>query len=670
LRPTAEPLREAKDKKMSFFKKWIVGAGRDPFDPKVRHSVALIAFMAWIGIGADGLSSSVYGPGEAYHALGIYHALSPLLALASAFTVIIISLGYNQVIELFPSGGGGYRVASTLLGPRAGLVSGTSLLIDYVLTISISIAACTDAIWSLGGGAYSQFQLPVGIVLIGLLTVLNIRGARESIMVLAPIFFGFIITHTIAIIYGLVAHQSALHDMVPQTVQAWTTLKTDVGMWAAIAIVMKAYSLSAGTYTGIEAVSNNVHILAEPRVRTGKMTMMYMAVSLALAAAGITLLYCLWAPTTIPEGSTLNAETFRALFLDMFNGNTAAAGIALAIIMVLQALLLIIAANAGFLGGPAVLASMAADRWAPHAFSQLSTRLVTQNGIITMGAAAAGVLWITHGDVSLLVILYSVNVFITFTLSLLGLVKYWIQQRGAIVWRKFFVAALACTLTASILLLMVIEKFTEGAWATILVTGALTLLFMMIRRHYDKVAANMAHSDALLRQGITSAIGDDDTLPEKPNARDRVAVILVGRSLGAGIHELLTVNRLFPSVFQGFVFASIGEVDTESFKAEESLHTLKDDVRDTLNILTRYCQSRGLKAEARMGYGVDAVEQLTVLCQNVRNDYPNAVFFSTKLVFEKDTLMLRLLHNQTAIALQRRLHLLGIPMMVLPMKPT
>ncbi len=652
-----------------FFKKWVVGAGRDPFDPKVRHNVALIAFMAWIGIGADGLSSSVYGPAEAYAALGAYHALSPLLAVASAFTVVIISLGYNQVIELFPSGGGGYKVATTLLGPYAGLLSGTSLLIDYVLTISISVAACTDAIWSLGGGAYSGLQMPANLGIVALLTILNIRGARESIMVLAPIFFGFIITHTIAILYGLFAHKSALTAMVPDTIDAWHTLKNGTGMWAGAALLLKAYSLSAGTYTGIEAVSNNVQILAEPRVRTGKMTMMYMAVSLALAAAGITLLYCLWAPTHIPAGSTLNAETFKALFASMFAGSPAMAAMALGVIMLLQALLLIIAANAGFLGGPAVLASMAADRWTPHAFSQLSTRLVTQNGVLTMGVAAAIVLWLTHGNVSLLVVLYSVNVFITFTLSLMGLVKHWLQLKGSLQWRKLCTAALACLLTGSILVLMVLEKFTEGAWATILVTGALTLFFMSIRRHYNKVSANMAHSDALLRQGIASAIGDDDTPPEKPSARDRVAVILVGRSLGAGIHELLTVNRLFPNVFQGFVFASIGEVDTESFKAEENLHTLKDDVCETLHILTRYCQSRRLKAEARMGYGVDPVEQLTELCQDIRTDYPHAVFFSTKLVFEKDTLMLRLLHNQTAIALQRRLHLLGIPMMVLPMKP-
>ncbi len=647
-------------------KKIILGAKLDPFDPKTRHSLALVAFLAWIGIGADGLSSSVYGPEESFNALGGASALSPFLAAATALTVMIISLGYNQVIELFPSGGGGYKVASSLLGKNAGLVSGSALLIDYILTITISVAACVDAIWSLFGGEYESIKIFLQTGLIIFLLVLNIRGAREPILILAPIFIGFLVTHLALIVYGVAAHAEGLPDLIPNAVKAYNGLEIELGAFGALALILKAYSLSAGTYTGIEAVSNNVHILAEPRVKTGKLTMLYMAISLAVAAAGVTILYQLWAPDGNAEGMTLNATVFQRILQEIFGEN---ATIWLAVVLLLEGLLLLIAANAGFLGGPAVLANMAADRWAPHAFSQLSNRLVTQNGIVVMGILAMIVLWATNGDVSLLVVLYSVNVFITFTLSLLGLVKFWVTNPGYLPgWkRRFALALIGFILCASILVVMIIEKFEEGAWATIIATGAVVVMFAMIRKHYESVSKKLAESDLILAESV-SARASKKVTPILPEPKDRVGVILVGRSLGAGIHELLTVTRLYPGVFESFVFVSVGEVDTESFKAEEAMDKLRTEVRANLSMLVKYCHSRNLGADYVEGYGVDPVEKLAEACEQLKKKYENAIFFSTRLVFDNDSVILRMLHNQTSIALQNRLHLKGLPMMVLPMR--
>src|SRR6266550_414132 len=130
------------------FGRWMIGDAKNPLDANIFHQLSLVAFLAWVGLGADGLSSSAYGPEEAFRALGTHHHLALYLALATAFTVFIISISYIQIIELFPSGGGGYVVASKLLGARAGLVSGSALVIDYILTVSISIAAAADAIYS------------------------------------------------------------------------------------------------------------------------------------------------------------------------------------------------------------------------------------------------------------------------------------------------------------------------------------------------------------------------------------------------------------------------------------------------------------------------------------------------------------------------------------------
>ena len=258
----------------------ILGPPRDPMSPQTRKHIALAAFLAWIGIGADGLSSSAYGPAEAYMALGTHSPLALYLAIATAFTVFVISLAYNQVIELFPNGGGGYKVATRLVGPYAGLVAGSALIVDYVLTIAISVASGVDALFSLLPAVHQIIKLEVAIAIVVVLIYLNLRGMRESIRILAPIFIGFVVTHFALIAYGIANHGSELAPELAGTFRATTDLAGQAGWFFVLAVFLKAYSLGGGTYTGIEAVSNNVNMLKEPRVRTGKWTMFLMALSL------------------------------------------------------------------------------------------------------------------------------------------------------------------------------------------------------------------------------------------------------------------------------------------------------------------------------------------------------------------------------------------------------
>ena len=182
--------------------RYLLGAPRNPFSPATRRHIALIAFFAWIGVGADGLSSSCYGPEEAFLALGQHTHLSLYLAIATALTVFIISVSYNQVIELFPTGGGGYRVSTQLIGPYAGLVAGAALIVDYILTITISIASAVDALFSLLPLTFQAYKLISEVLLIILLMILNLRGMKESIKILMPIFLGFVISHLLLIMYG------------------------------------------------------------------------------------------------------------------------------------------------------------------------------------------------------------------------------------------------------------------------------------------------------------------------------------------------------------------------------------------------------------------------------------------------------------------------------------
>src|SRR5262245_3877895 len=220
----------------------LFGRPLDPLDAKTRRHIALAAFFAWVGLGADGISSSCYGPEEAFRALGENTHLGLYLALATAATVFVIALAYNQVIELFPTGGGGYRVATRLIGPYAGLTSGAALILDYVLTISISIASGVDAFFSLLPLDWQPYKLATEVALIVVLVLLNLRGMKEVIAVLLPIFLGFVLTHAYLIVYGILAQATVLQTLVPEVGQLTSNLTTQLG-WTGVAALLDRKSV-------------------------------------------------------------------------------------------------------------------------------------------------------------------------------------------------------------------------------------------------------------------------------------------------------------------------------------------------------------------------------------------------------------------------------------------
>jgi amino acid transporter len=653
--------------KSSSWRERLLGKARDPLSADTKHSLALAAFLAWVGLGADGLSSSSYGPEEAFNALGTHTHLALFLAIATAVTVFIVALAYNQVIELFPTGGGGYRVSTALLGPRAGLVAGSALIVDYVLTIAISVASGADAVFSMLPVGWLPYKLWTGCAMVLLLLWLNLRGAKESIRFLLPIFLGFVATHFILIVWGIFAHAQGLPALFPDTIREVQTLSAETGWVFVIALFLKAYSLGGGTYTGIEAVSNNVERLAEPVVKTGKATMMMMAASLAFTAAGIILLYLLWDATPV-EGKTLNAVVFGSVLTEMgFTGHWFTIGLTLT--LATEAGLLFVAANTGFLGGPSVLANMAADSWVPHRFRYLSNRLVTENGILLMGISALFIVLLTGGDVSLLVVLYSINVFLTFTLSLAGLTRYWIRNRKSPLhkphWkRRVALSLLGLFITSSILVVTVVEKFFEGGWATLLITGVLIFACLGVNSHYRDTRRRIAEVDDIFAD--QSFGSESNPPPLEPMAP--TAVFVVGSSRGGGLHALLWVQRMFPDHFKNFVFVNARTVDAQVYGGEEALQTLKMQATTSLKYFERFCNSYGMAATSKLGFGTDAIDVLEKLAAEVQEEFPNAIFFVSKLVFKRENFVTKLLHNQAVTSLQQRLHLNGQQMMVLPMR--
>ena len=648
-------------------KELILGKPKDPLDPKVFHQISLVAFLAWVGLGADGLSSSAYGPEEAYLALGQYFYLALPLALLMAVTVFVISASYSQIIELFPTGGGGYLVATKLLGPKAGLISGAALVVDYMLTITISIASSADALFSFLPIAFQPLKIFTEVLLIFGLIFLNLRGVRESVLILLPIFLLFIAMHFVGILLGILPHLGTMPTLVANSIDEVARDTQSLGLLATLAILFHAYSLGGGTYTGIEAVSNGLQILREPRVETGKKTMLYMATSLAFTASGILLCYLLNQVKHEP-GRTLNASLFSSVFAGFFGGDTTLTTSLVVVILITEAALLIVAAQAGFLDGPRVLSNMALDSWVPHRLSHLSDQLVTRNGVWFMGLASLAFLIYTHAEVKLLVVMYSINVFLTFTLSQLGMCRHWFElRRSERAWvRKLLVNGLGLSLTGLILCVTIATKFTEGGWITLAVTLAFVLVCQAVRMHYDRVQnALKSLDDSLLN------------IPFQPNLREPVpaknpgaptAALIVRDFDGISVHTLLNVQRLFPNYFKNIVFISVGVIDTGQFKGHSEIESLKRKTEENLKSFVEYANCLGWYAESRYALGVDVIAELERLCEAVAKEFPRTVFFSGNLVFDEENVLTRLLHNHTPFTLQQRLQFAGHDMMILPIR--
>jgi hypothetical protein len=645
----------------------LLGKPRDVKDPNVFHRVSLIAFLAWVGLGADGLSSSAYGPDEAFRALGTHRSLAIVLVAMTAITIAVISFAYSNLIEHFPGGGGGYLVATKLLGRRAGVVSGCALLVDYVLTISVSVASACDQIWNFLPPNVAHYKLVAEIGVLGFLIVLNLRGVKESVTILAPIFLVFIGTHAFAILYTFAIHLENLPGVFAGAARDFHASKATLGFWPLAFILLKAYSMGGGTYTGIEAVSNGVTMLREPRVKTGKKTMFLMAVSLAFTAGGILFGYLLVGARTQP-GKTMNFVLFDALFGRWKIGEFAFGTAFVLTLLLAEAALLFVAAQTGFLDGPRVLGNMAVDSWVPHRFSQLSDRLVTQNGVFLMGLAAVAALVYTRGDITMLVVMYSINVFLTFSLTELGMSRHWIVERHRVARWKGLLAihGTGLVLCLTILCLTLYEKFAEGGWMTALVTSATIVVCFLIRRHYQSVSDDLKRlDDILVPVAPVPVAGDsiaalDHKLP--------TAILTVDRFSGYGLHQILSIHALFPNYYKNFIFVSVSVVDSGNFKGSEEVGRLEEDTRENLEKYVAWCVAKGWHASYRTAVATEAVEEVVKICRELREEFPRSVVFSGKLVFKKEEWYHRLLHNETAMAIQRRLQFEGVQAIVLPVR--
>jgi hypothetical protein len=406
-----------------------------------------------------------------------------------------------------------------------------------------------------------------------------------------------------------------------------------------------------------------VGILREPRTATARRTMLYMMVSLAVVVFGVMFLYILYGVRP-QAGKTLNAVLFGQIF-----GPSHLGGTLLFLTLFSEAAILFVAAQTGFLDGPRVIAGMALDRWLPERFTLLSDRLVIKNGILLMGGAALAVFLLSHGSVRFLIVLYSINVFITFILSQLGMVRHWWSvRRTEPRWtRKMAVNGCGLLLSLAILLSVVVIKFHEGGWITLLLTAGLICLVAVIRKQYGIISRllhqlnDWAHVDIALhvKESDREAVFDP---------KGKTAILLVNGFNGLGLHTLCNVFKMFKGVFKNFVFVQVGIIDVGAFRSVEEIARVKERIESEVKRYVELMRRKGYYAEGIHLAGIDAVSEVVQAAPRIISRFPEAVFFGGQLVFAEGMLLCKWLHNDTVFSLQRKFYHQGIPLMLVPVR--
>ena len=429
--------------------------------------------------------------------------------------------------------------------------------------------------------------------------------------------------------------------------------------------------MGAGTFTGIEAVSNGMPILREPKVITARKTMILMAISLSFLVLGLMVAYSLY-NVQISSHKTLNAVLFDSITSNW--GKYWANGFIL-VILISEAALLFVAAQTGFIDGPRIMANMAIDHWFPKKFAALSDRLVTMNGVLLMGVASIILMVISKGSVALLVVLYSINVFITFSISQLGMVKHWWIERGKLQhWkRKLTINGIGLILTSFILISVTIIKFTQGGWITLVITGLFILLAVNIKKHYFKTTTRLQKLRLKAYADLKTAL---DNLPCEEQVSKHVdfdpnqktAIILVSGFGGTGLYTFLRINESFHGMFKNFIFIRIGILNSKIYKGSEELEHFKRTVKDDGQKYVKIANQFGFYGKSMWTIGTDPVNEVYGIVKKLTPKLSNPTFFGGQLVFSKAFYLSQLLHNHTIFSIQKRFFKFGIPIVIFPIK--
>ncbi len=540
------------------------------------HETLLPKRVALPVFASDALSSVAYAPDEILLTLGLAGGALALtsswkVALAVVVVMVVVILSYRQNVHAYPSGGGDYEVASVNLGPKAGLTVGSALLVDYVLTVAVSVSAGVQNAASAFGFVRGH-EATIGVAIIVALTAMNLRGVRESGVAFAVPTYLFMVT---VLGMALIGFYRQVTGDLPLAESASLVLAPEpsyetIGGIALFFLLLRAFSSGCAALTGVEAISNGVPAFRKPKSRNAATTLLLMgALSVTMllsmvALARWTNIHYAEDPATqllrdgVPVGDsyvqdTVMGQVSKAVFSGFHPG--------VVLVSVVTGLILVLAANTAFNGFPVLGSILARDGFLPRQLHTRGDRLAYSNGIIILGAAAAALVLVYDAEVTRLIQLYIVGVFVSFTLSQIGMVRHWNRllrlerssaARGRML-RSRAINAVGATMSGTVLLVVLVTKFTHGAGYAIAAMAVLYVLMMRIRRHYDRVRDELAVREEDTKQQL---------LPSRVHA-----IVLVSKIHKPTLRALAYARATRPSILEALT-VDVDHDDTRALQAE------------------------------------------------------------------------------------------------------
>lgn len=452
----------------------------NPLRSEMASHEKLPKWKALAVLSSDPLSSVAYATEEILIPLLLFSVLalawSVPVAAAIVLLLVIVTLSYRQTIAAYPSGGGAYTVATENLGQNAGLVAGASLMIDYTLTVAVSVSAGVQNIAS-AFPWFADHKEGLATAIIFLIMVLNLRGVKESASIFAYPAYFFVFSILTLIFVGLwkaYTGQAPIESPVPIIHDFYPELP--------LLLLLRAFSSGCAALTGIEAISTGVNVFREPRAQNARITLAWMAFLMGVLFLGMTIVMHVYGVLPRP-GETAVSMLARGVF-----GNS----VFYYMVQAATVLILFLAANTAYNGFPSVCSVLARDRYLPRQLASMGDRLVFSNGIMGLSLGAVILVFLFKADTHLLIPLYAVGVFLSFTLSQAGMVRHHLRKKQ-VGWKKgLAINALGGITTAVVLSVILITKFTHGAWMVAILIPALVLLFKNVNKHYRWVASQLA----------------------------------------------------------------------------------------------------------------------------------------------------------------------------------
>jgi amino acid transporter len=484
---------------------------------------------------SDALSSSAYATEEillilALAGTGALHVGMPI-SVGIAILIAIVVSSYRQTILAYPSAGGAYIVSRENLGTYPSLVAGAALLTDYVLTVSVSVAAGIAAVTSAVPSLY-PYRVELCVLGVLVIAVANLRGVRESGRVFAIPTYAFIGSYVLMIGWGMLVLMRGAAPSAPALPAASSAGDAQA---LTLFLILRAFASGCVALTGIEAVSNGVPAFRPPEAKNARQVLVALGAVLTVLFVGITFLANGFGLTPM-EQETINSQLARRVFGD---------GTPLYyVVQALTMLILIIAANTSFADFPRLSSFMARDRFMPRQFASRGDRLAFSNGIIILAVLSALLLVVFRAETHALIPLYAIGVFVSFTLSQLGMVRFWFRERGPHWQMRATLNATGAVTTGVVSLIIAITKFTHGAWLVILLIPLVVLLLLTIRRHYDDVAYQLS------LEGLE---------PEDPPPARHHVIVLVGDVHRGVLGAIRYARAISPEARAVYV-----EIDAES----------------------------------------------------------------------------------------------------------